>query len=153
LVPEADKETPEMEGLPELTPEGVTVTVQEEDVPMRAAETVQVGAMGPTGGELQVVLPPGPVIVAEKVVVELASQVALVLVQLVPEADKVTPGMEGLPELTPEGITVTVQEEEVPVRAATTVQVGAAIAPTGAELQVVVPPGPVIVAVKVVEAF
>jgi hypothetical protein len=120
---------------------------------MRAAETVQVGAIGPTGGELQVVLPPGPVIVAAKVVEAFCAQFALELVQLVPEADKETPEMEGLPELTPEGVTVTVQEEDVPMRAAKTVQVGAAIAPTGAELQVVVPPGPVIVAVKVVEAF
>lgn len=126
-----------------------------EPVPFREAATVQVGATGPTGGELHELLPPGPVIVALKVVEEFRAQVALALFQFEPEAISVTPAGFVIVALvaTPAGVTVTLQVDPTPFRKAATVQVGAATGPTGGEEHELLPPGPETVAVKVVEEF
>lgn len=119
------------------------------------AEIVQEGAgIAAMEGEVQELLPPGPETIAVKVVEEVVGQSALELIQLEPEALKPTPPGELIlaPVATPTGVTVTVQRGEFPVRETETLQVGA-IGPTGAEEQEVFPPGPEIVAVKVVEEF
>jgi hypothetical protein len=62
-------------------PEGVTVTVQFPEFPFLEAAIVQVGARG--GMEtvlLQAWIPPGPVILAVKAVVEVVEQATLELV-------------------------------------------------------------------------